>query len=299
MAITISTAATRANKRGSIKGCILGPSGIGKTSQLWTLNPKTTLFVDIEAGGLSVEKWEGDRIDVFQEAQKLDWPIWEVLRGLACWLGGPSPMALDDSQPYSKAHYAAMCSDAHFGPPGALDKYENIFIDSITVASRACLTWAKTQPRSFSEKTGKPDMRGSYGVLKEEMVAWLTQIQHVQDRNVWMVGILDKSTDDFGRSVWAPQIEGTGTINALPGIFDQLISMVEITPDGGGDKYRAFVCHTLNQWGYPAKDRSSVLDVLEPPSLGALMDKIRSAPPSNPSLVLSMPAGSAVEAVKS
>ena len=298
MGITITTHADRSTKRGSIKGCILGPSGIGKTSQLWTLPPEKTLFVDIEAGGLSVEKWEGDRIDVFKEAQKLGWPIWEVLRGLACWLGGPSPMALDDTQPYSKAHYAAMCLPEHFGPPDALAKYETVFLDSITVASRACLTWAKTQPRSFSEKTGKPDMRGSYGVLKEEMVAWLTQIQHVEDRNVWMVGILDKSTDDFGRSVWAPQIEGRGTINALPGIFDQLISMVEVTPPEGGDKFRAFVCHTLNQWAYPAKDRSSVLDVLEPPDLGALMEKIRTSPPANPSLVLSMPAGSAASQVQ-
>ena len=179
-----------------------------------------------------------------------------------------------------------------------LDKYDTIFIDSITVASRSCLLWAKTQPRSFSEKTGKPDMRGSYGVLKEEMIGWMTQLQHAK-KNVWTVGILDKSTDDFGRTVWAPQIEGSGTINALPGIFDQLISMVEIAPKEGGDKFRAFVCHTLNEWSYPAKDRSSVLDVLEPPDLGALMAKIRDTVPSVPSLVLSMPAGSAAAEVAS
>lgn len=293
MALTISTAKDRVAARGVIKGCILGPSGIGKTSLLWTLNPETTLFVDIEAGGLSVDKWTGDKLDVFAEAQKLGWPIWDMLSGLACWLGGPSPLSAPNTS-YSKEHYDAMCGI--LGDPAALAKYETIFIDSITVASRACLLWSKQQPRSFSEKTGKPDMRGSYGVLKEEMVGWMTQLQHVQNQNVWMVGILDKSTDDFGRSQWAPQIEGSGTINALPGIFDQLISMVEVAPEGG-DKYRAFVCHTLNQWSYPAKDRSSVLDVIEPPDLGKLMAKIKDTPPASPSLVLSMPAGSAAGAV--
>ena len=32
--------------------------------------------------------------------------------------------------------------------------------------------------------------------------------------------------------------------------------------------------HTLNEWGYPAKDRSGRLDTIEEPHLGRLMDKI-------------------------
>ena len=34
------------------------------------------------------------------------------------------------------------------------------------------------------------------------------------------------------------------------------------------------VCQTLNQWGYPAKDRSGQLEVLEEPHLGKLLTKI-------------------------
>lgn len=291
--LQIQSGAERVHKRKAIKGCILGPSGIGKTSQLWTLDPKTTLFVDMEAGDLAVAKWAGDRLDVFKEAQRLNLPVWDFTRNLACWLGGPSPLSTDDAQPYSVAHYKYVCET--FGDPKTLDKYETIFVDSITVASRSCFAWCKVQPAAISEKTGKPDTRGAYGLLKQEMVAWLTQLQHV-DRNVWMVGILDKGTDDFNRTVWTPQIEGSGTINALPGIFDQLVSMVEIADNEGG-KYRAFVCHTLNQWGYPAKDRSRCLDVLEPPDLGALMAKIANGDPSAPTLDLSMPAGNAAGAV--
>ena len=49
--------------------------------------------------------------------------------------------------------------------------------------------------------------------------------------------------------------------------------MVQISPEDG-EPYRAFVCQTLNPWGYPAKDRSGRLDMIERPHLGKLMDKI-------------------------
>ncbi len=47
-----------------------------------------------------------------------------------------------------------------------------------------------------------------------------------------------------------------------------------------GSSYRAFVCHTLNSWGYPAKDRSGRLHAIEEPNLGRLMEKI--AGPTKP-----------------
>ena len=43
-----------------------------------------------------------------------------------------------------------------------------------------------------------------------------------------------------------------------------------------GDSYRAFICQTMNPFGYPAKDRSRRLDGIEEPHLGNLMTKIRS-----------------------
>jgi len=52
-----------------------------------------------------------------------------------------------------------------------------------------------------------------------------------------------------------------------------VITLAELKSDDGVP-YRAFVCHTLNQWNYPAKDRSGRLDVIEEPHLGRLMDKI-------------------------
>ena len=52
-----------------------------------------------------------------------------------------------------------------------------------------------------------------------------------------------------------------------------MITLAEVKADDGSS-YRAFVCHTLNQWSYPAKDRSGRLSAIEEPHLGRLMQKI-------------------------
>jgi hypothetical protein len=262
-ALPIISADQRLAAPRSIKGCIFGKSGIGKTSLLWTLDPATTLFMDLEAGDLAIEGWAGDTIRP---------KTWDECRDFAVFIGGPNP-ALRDDQPYSQAHYDAVV--ARLGDPGQLDRYHTVFIDSITVAGRLCFQWAKGQPEAFSDKTGKPDIRGAYGLHGREMIAWLTHLQHTRSKNIWFVGILDEKLDDFNRKQFVPQIEGAKTGLELPGIVDEVISMVELRDDDGAP-YRAFVCQTLNPYGFPAKDRSGRLDMIEPPDLGRLMDKIRS-----------------------
>jgi hypothetical protein len=263
MTLPIITADQRLAEKRGIKGCIFGKPGIGKTSLLWTLEPSKTLFFDLEAGDLAVE---GLKIDSIRPR------TWLECRDFAVFIGGANP-ALREDQPYSTAHFQAVCEK--FGDPAGLDRYETIFVDSITVAGRLCFQWCKGQPQAFSDKTGKPDTRGAYGLHGQEMIAWLTHLQHTRAKNVWFVGILDEKTDDFNRRFFAPQIEGSKTGLELPGIVDQVITMAAITPDDGADPYRAFICHTLNPFGYPAKDRSGRLALLEEPHLGKLMAKVR------------------------
>ncbi len=126
----------------------------------------------------------------------------------------------------------------------------------------------------MSEKTGKPDIRGAYGLHGREMIAWLTHLQHTRAKNVWFVGILDEKLDDFNRKVFQPQIDGSKTGLELPGIVDEVITLATVQ-DETGKPCRAFVCQTLNPWSYPAKDRSGRLDMIEEPHLGRLMEKIR------------------------
>jgi hypothetical protein len=264
------TADERLAKPGGIKAVIVGPPKIGKTSLLLTMPPEDVLFIDMEAGDLSVEGWKGRSIDVRKQASGMGLQTWPFLVDLAAWIGGPNP----DGKPqdkYSPAHYAHVLST--FGDPVILNDVSTLFFDSITVASRICFKWCLSQPEAFSEKTGKPDTRGAYGLLGREMVGFLTQLQHARGKNVIFVGLLDKIKDDFGKSDWVLQIEGGATARALPGIVDEIISMVEM--DFDGVKHRVFVTNATNEWGYPAGDRSGQLDPIEEPHLGKLMAKIK------------------------
>lgn len=257
----IIKASERMKERGGIKAVILGPSGVGKTTLLKTLPAETTLFFDLEAGDLAVEGWQGDAVRP---------RTWEDCRTLAALISGPNP-ALRDDQPYSQAHYN------HVNKDGAAEQfagYETVFIDSITVAGRLCFQWAQGQPEAFSERSGKPDTRGAYGLHGREMLAWLSCLQHARNRNIVFVGILDKKEDDYGRTAWTPQIEGSKVGRELPGIVDEVITYQEIQTEEGA-KFRGLVCTSPNPWGYPAKDRSGRLDQIEKPHLSELFDKIK------------------------
>lgn len=264
MTLPIISADERLAEKRGIKGCIFGKSGIGKTSLLWTLPPEKTLFFDLEAGDLAIEGWAGDTVRP---------RTWQECRDFAVFIGGPNP-ALREDQPYSQAHFDAV--KERFGDPAVVAKYDTVFVDSITVAGRLCFQWCKGQPQAFSDKTGKPDTRGAYGLHGQEMIGWLTHLQHARGKNIWFVGILDEKLDDFNRRFFQPQIEGSKTGLELPGIVDQVITMAELKADEE-TPYRAFVCHTLNPFGFPAKDRSGRLDMVEEPHLGRLMEKIAGA----------------------
>jgi hypothetical protein len=145
-----------------------------------------------------------------------------------------------------------------------------IFIDSLTVAARLCFGWCKQQPYA-TDRTGKVDTRAAYGLLAAEMLAWLNQFQHIPDRDIIFVGLLEPRTDEFQRQTWNLQCEGSKTALEIPGILDEVITM---TADANGN--RIFVCQTINPGGYPAKDRSGRLDINEPAHLGNLLRKIKS-----------------------
>lgn len=269
MALPIITADQRRAERQGVKIAVLGKSGIGKTSLLRTLPEASTLFVDLEAGDLAVRDWQGDCM------RPATWP---EFRDLVVFLAGSNP-ALPPEVPFSDAHFRHVCE--RFGDPAQLVRYDTYFVDSITVLARLALIWARTQPQAVSDRTGKPDMRGAYGLLGTEMLTALTHLQHARGKNVVFVAILDERVDDFNRKVFTPQIEGSKTAAELPGIVDEVVTLAEIKADDG-TAYRAFVTHTLNPYGYPAKDRSGQLDLLEPPDLHALIRKCAAAATQSP-----------------
>lgn len=260
MTLPIISADQRLAEKRCAKIALIGVPGSGKTSQIRTLDPNTTLFVDTEAGDLSILDWPGDTL------RPRTWP---EFRDLVVFLAGPMPAATP-GQAFSRAHFEHVCRQ--FGDPAQLAKYDTYFVDSLTVLSRLCFAWCKTQPQAVSEKTGKPDTRGAYGLLGQEMMTALTHLQHVRDKHVIYVAILEEKMDDFNRRFYQLQLEGSKTALELPGILDEVITLALLKTDAG-TPYRGFVTHADNPFGYPSKDRSGHLDAIEEPHLGKLIAK--------------------------
>jgi hypothetical protein len=169
---------------------------------------------------------------------------------------------------YSQKHYE-FCKKKYIDLAEKVGQYKCIFVDSITVASRICLDFAKTHTDVINTKTGKPDIRAAYGLLATEMLTWVNQLQHLRGVDVILVVGLDQKLDDFGRIIYSPQIVGSKISAELPGILDEVITMVAVRG------VRKFVRQTINQEGYPAKDRGGKLGVLEEAHLGNLLRKIK------------------------
>lgn len=273
MAIRIITADERLSAASNKTSfAVFGPPGVGKTSLLKTLPPDRTLCLDLEAGLKSVQDWRGASIPI---RSYLDF------RDLVVLISGPDP-AVHPTATYGEAHYQHVrASHADSGLEAFLASKPILFVDSITDLSRQVMTFARQQPEAFSERTGKPDVRGAYGLLGREVIHALKLLQHAPGKTVIFVGVLEKVTDEFNAVTWQPQMEGAKIGRELPGIVDQVMTMhfFDSTSDGGfafneKGEHRRLVCRAGNPWGLPAKDRSGRLDPTEPPDLTALFTKI-------------------------
>lgn len=277
MALRIVTADERlavANAKTTV--AIFGPAGAGKTSLARTLPPAETVVIDLEAGMKSLQGWGGDSIPVrsFQDAADV-----------ACLVGGIDPAA--DSQGFfSAAHHQHVVAEyPDLARMVATKRY--VFVDSITDLTRQAMAWAKTRPEAFSDRTGKPDTRGAYGLLARETISLLKHLQHAPGRTVIFVGILERVVDEFGRETFQPQMEGGKVARELPGIVDQVMTLSLFDPDGESWRHnitsgstRRLVCRSGNAWSLPAKDRSGQLDPTEPPDLMAVLNKVNCAGPA-------------------
>ena len=165
---------------------------------------------------------------------------------------------------YSQAHYEKIG-----GALDNLDKYDTVFVDSITAISRLSFRRAEQQPEAFSDRSGKKDVRGAYGLHAREMIKWLHQLQHARGMNVIFVGILEKasttSTSRLGSCRWKAtrlaancRASSTNNHHAIHRLWRRQAG--------------ARLClHSAKCLGLPAKDRAGRLEQIEEPHLGKLI----------------------------
>jgi hypothetical protein len=261
MTIPIISPEQRLSEPRGARILIVGPFGVGKTWQARTLDPTATLVVDIENGTLAIDD---------MPASHMRPQTWPELRDLIVRIAGPN-RSFQPAEPYSQAHFD-MCG-------GYLPGIENgqirtIFVDTVTAATRLCFRHASAQPEAFSERTGKPDLRSTYGLHAREFLLALHHLQSARALNVVLIGALESITDEYGRLEHRLQAEGQRVPREIAGIVDIVTTMHWLEFSDGKPARRGFVCTSPNPWHYPAKDRSGKLEMLEPPDLGALIHKV-------------------------
>ena len=238
---------------------LVGPTGVGKTSLLGTVDLEQTLFLDVEAGDLAIQDLAVDTLRP---------RTWQECRDIAVALAGVNP-AVPESACYSATHLDAVrkrYSDQD------LSRYRTIFVNSITAAGRLSFAWSSQQPEALrSDRQARSARRVRRA--RREMHAWLMHLQQARAVNVIFVGILETVADDFNRTEHRLQLEGSRTGRELPAIVDEVVTYNWID-FGDGVLTRSFVCTTPNPWNYPAKDRSGRLEQIEEPHLGKLITKL-------------------------
>jgi hypothetical protein len=236
---------------------LVGPFGIGKTSQLRYCDPATTVLIDVENGALAV-----DDVPVPHFRPQ----TWPEIRDLFVRIVGPN-RSFQSQEPYSQAHF-----DRCGGYLPEAERCQTVFLDTVTAATRLSYRWAAAQSECVTER-GKFDQRSAYGLHARETLLALHHLQSARALNVILVGALETVTDPYGRVEHKLQAEGQRVPREIGGIVDIVATMTMVHFDDGKPAQRAFICTSPNPWAYPAKDRSGKLEMLEPPDLGALINK--------------------------
>jgi hypothetical protein len=233
----IISADERLAERRGVKALIVGPSGVGKTSQLRSLlnGADALLFADCEAGDLAIRDCAVDAVRI---------ESWSEASSLATTVAN-----------------------------GGLAQYRTLFFDSLTAVGRLSLKHAEVQPECVS-RSGIKDTRAVYGLHARQLLDWIHIMQHAPAMNVILVAILETVKDDFGRTEHRIQLDGEKAGRELVGIIDEIVTYQILDFADGRPPTRGFVCTSPNIWAYPAKDRSGRLDQIEPPNLGRLLDKL-------------------------
>ncbi len=149
----------------------------------------------------------------------------------------------------------------------AAKAFQTIFLDSITEIAEQVLSNAKMQVK---------DPRQAYGELIEKMNMLVRYYRDLPGKNVVMLAKQESHVDEVSKmTMFGPAMPGSKVSQQLPYLFDEVFRLgVGKTP--AGQEYRFL--QTQPDLQYEAKDRSGVLDALEPPDLTHVFNKILTTP---------------------
>lgn len=227
---------------------IVGPAGIGKTSLLRSIlgqnfNPQTGAWEQV------VEP-KGRVCTLSAESGLL------CVRDLVT-SGAVEGFEIGSFQEMKEA-YAAFMS------PAFQERYQWIFIDSLTEISARCVENVK---QKFPSGSDSFKMWGEYNDLMTNIIK---DFRDLSQYNVVFTCLETVDKDQNGFRYKAPMISGAGLKERLTSYFDEVLYMDRVTEEDGTPRV---VFKTREPVGV-AKDRSGRLAAIEPANLLSIQQKI-------------------------
>lgn len=233
------TTTGRTNVAAAVKVLVYGDSGMGKT--LLCATAPAPLIISSEAGLLVLNK---------KNLEKL------------FGVGNP---AISYDIPVIKINTVQDLTDAHawLTTSAEAKQFGTVCIDSISEIAEVVLNNAKRQVK---------DPRQAYGELIEKMESVIRAYRDIPNKHVYMSAKLEPMKDELtGIVKYGPSMPGAKLGQKLPYFFDEVFRL-GVNKDQTGASFRFL--QTSADLQNMAKDRSGALDVMEPPHLAHVFNKI-------------------------
>lgn len=284
MVAKFKSADERANEPVISKGLIIGLPGAGKTHLLHTLNPKTTLFLNLDKGGLTVKNSKVEYEFVIDS--------WEDLRDFAVLFGG-SINGLEEKEdykteytPYTLDHRKRVIKEfsEEYGEDfmkKMMSDVKTILIDSITEGSNFCDVYVKKNKKTYSK--GQPDGFKYWALMKTELEGLMRRFQDSKTCDVWTVGqIGNRVNAKTEEAEYYIDVAGSFKRTVLQ-IPDHVFYIEEVFKKDGGSYRQIRTKGSLDFLnGLQLKSRCNTLDAIERPDLSYLSEKIKEEKKTKP-----------------